>query len=327
MALSSKKQTTQSTQTTTPNNPAWVTSALQGYTDRVNQIGQNDASQYVTGPTATQTQAYNSAQTLGNNTGGIFSQAQKILSGLSDAYENPYTEGVINSAMADYDQQAGQLKASNAAAAAKNNAFGGSRYALTEALTNSQLNQDRSSLYSGLLSDAYDKSINNKLNTANALTGLGTAQGSDERANISTQLSAGADERAINQEQATADITLAQILGALYGQGQYGLLQGQTSTGNSTTTSSNSGMDVLGSLLQAGATAAGGGATGGLAKLFSDTRLKRDIEPAGLRNGRKWYRFRYLWSDQVHEGVMAQENPDIAMEGPGGFLMVDYGRL
>lgn len=65
---------------------------------------------------------------------------------------------------------------------------------------------------------------------------------------------------------------------------------------------------------------------------FSDARLKRDIRKVGqLANGLNLYRYRYLWSDKVYVGVMAQEvallEPKAVMHGPDGFLRVDYGRL
>jgi len=93
-----------------------------------------------------------------------------------------------------------------------------------------------------------------------------------------------------------------------------GQLAGQTGTVQKSPTD-------WGAILQGLGSAASGAA------MLSDRRLKRDIVPLGERAGRKWYQFRYLWSDDVHEGVMAQENMDIALEGPGGFLMVDYGAI
>jgi len=65
----------------------------------------------------------------------------------------------------------------------------------------------------------------------------------------------------------------------------------------------------------------------------SDVRLKRDIALVGrLDDGLGLYRFRYLWSDTVYVGVMAQEvallHPDAVVRGPlDGYLRVDYGRL
>jgi len=64
----------------------------------------------------------------------------------------------------------------------------------------------------------------------------------------------------------------------------------------------------------------------------SDIRLKRDIEPIGqLANGLDLYRYRYLWSDQLYVGVMAQEvaaiEPAAVMRGADGYLRVNYARL
>jgi hypothetical protein len=66
--------------------------------------------------------------------------------------------------------------------------------------------------------------------------------------------------------------------------------------------------------------------------LSSDRRLKRDIVLlACLTNSIGLYRFRYLWSDTVYIGVMAQEVAEIAPEaviqGADGFLRVNYARL
>ena len=64
----------------------------------------------------------------------------------------------------------------------------------------------------------------------------------------------------------------------------------------------------------------------------SDIRLKRDIAALGQHtNGLNLYRFRYLWSDTVHVGVMAQEvattRPNAVQQGADGYLRVDYARL
>jgi hypothetical protein len=65
----------------------------------------------------------------------------------------------------------------------------------------------------------------------------------------------------------------------------------------------------------------------------SDARLKRDITLVGrLDDGLGLYRYRYLWSDTVYVGVMAQEvaliHPDAVVRGSlDGYLRVDYGRL
>jgi outer membrane immunogenic protein len=65
----------------------------------------------------------------------------------------------------------------------------------------------------------------------------------------------------------------------------------------------------------------------------SDIRLKRDVVLiARLDNGLGIYRYRYVWSDTVYVGVMAQEvallRPDAIVRGSlGDYLRVDYSRL
>lgn len=67
--------------------------------------------------------------------------------------------------------------------------------------------------------------------------------------------------------------------------------------------------------------------------LVSDACLKRDITLVGrLDDGLGLYRYRYLWSDTVYVGVMAQEvaliNPEAVVRGSlDGYLRVDYNRL
>ncbi len=64
----------------------------------------------------------------------------------------------------------------------------------------------------------------------------------------------------------------------------------------------------------------------------SDIRLKRDIALLSrLDNGLGLYCYRYLWSDLVYVGVMAQEvekvMPEAVARGADGYLRVDYRRL
>ena len=64
----------------------------------------------------------------------------------------------------------------------------------------------------------------------------------------------------------------------------------------------------------------------------SDIRLKRDIAQVGeLDSGIGLYRYRYLWSDTIYVGVMAQEvaaaMPEAVQRGADGYMRVDYARL
>ena len=64
----------------------------------------------------------------------------------------------------------------------------------------------------------------------------------------------------------------------------------------------------------------------------SDARLKTDIVPVGTAaNGLPLYQYRYVGSDVVFEGVMAQDvlahTPDAVVMMPSGYMAVNYGLL
>lgn len=269
MGLSSKKQTTTQSSSSTPTNPDWVTGALQGYTQQVSDLGNKPATDYVAPLSGLQNQAIAGAGNLGGWQ-DMYTKASGLLNG--DDYGNPYTEGVIDSSLAGYDDQAGRISAGNSAAAAKNGAFGGSRYGILESQQEQDSNLGRAKLESGLRSDAYDKGVTNKLNTAGLLGSLGTSLGAGQRADVGTQLEAGGVQQQQDQQQRTADVTLAQIMGQLYGQGQYGLFQGNNAEGTSTTKSTPSTLDTIGKvaqLIQSIGSGGGGSSGSSLASMFS----------------------------------------------------------
>jgi hypothetical protein len=109
--------------------------------------------------------------------------------------------------------------------------------------------------------------------------------------------------------------------------------------GTSTTTASPSTLQILAGLGSMGAgmfsaPAGGTSAAAGLSAMFSDERLKTDIERLGDDpRGFGVYSYRYLWDDPGSRrvGFMAQEVaravPAAVLTHPSGFLMVDYGAL
>jgi hypothetical protein len=367
MGGQSKKTTSSSTQTTTPNNPTWVTNSLQGLNSRIGALGQVDPSSYVAPASDLQTQSYQAGANLGGNA-GLFGSASNIATGVASGgpslngggaqtstagllngggqsmnaaqlgdvsqYMNPYQKNVIDASNAYADQndaaQLGALKAQ----AAGSGAFGDSTYGIAQGQTIGQQALARQQTNAGLLAHGYDQAqalnqydtsnrqsagatnaelaqramlanqstaqdvalsntgyrqqsdlanqtaneqnTTNKLSAAGLLGNLGSAQGADARANATTQNALGQDERGIAQDQATAPLSLAEAMAKLYGANQFGLLQGQTSTGNSTSKTTQSG--GLGDALSGGlgllssigtlanpASAAGGG----IASLFS----------------------------------------------------------
>ena len=70
------------------------------------------------------------------------------------------------------------------------------------------------------------------------------------------------------------------------------------------------------------------GNAGGFGALFSDERLKTDIQRVGTTDGGvPVYTYRYIWGGPVHMGVMAQDVPEAAIQDKSGFLKVDYSRV
>jgi hypothetical protein len=59
--------------------------------------------------------------------------------------------------------------------------------------------------------------------------------------------------------------------------------------------------------------------------MFSDRRLKSDIQRIGTRNGVDWYSYTIFGKPQI--GVMADEVPWATFTHPSGYLMVDYRRV
>lgn len=69
----------------------------------------------------------------------------------------------------------------------------------------------------------------------------------------------------------------------------------------------------------------GVGSIAGAAGMFSDRRLKRNIQKIGQRNGVNWYSYEIFGRPQI--GVMADEVPHAAFQHPSGYWMVDYRKV
>jgi hypothetical protein len=82
---------------------------------------------------------------------------------------------------------------------------------------------------------------------------------------------------------------------------------------------------------QYGAQGRGGNVTPGISGIFSDRRLKTNIQRISTRSdGLGVYEFEYIWGGGKHIGLMAQEvlgiYPD-AVGSVGGYYTVDYSRV
>lgn len=70
-------------------------------------------------------------------------------------YQNPYTQQVIDAALADFDEYAGTQRAGLAAGAGATGAFGGSRYGIAEGQLEGELARGRASTEASLLDQQY----------------------------------------------------------------------------------------------------------------------------------------------------------------------------
>ena len=248
-------------------------------------------------------------------------------------------------------------EAANAAAAMR--AAAQNQFRLTDAdaaNTASRFGADAKNQAGQFNAQARDAALARQLQAGNSLTSLAETMGNDTRANLALQGALGADQRAIDQAFAQAPLSVLQQIAATYGGMPLNLLSGETTTGNSTSTSRTTdpmgAIGTLGSLALApftgGLSLAGLGAMGALGGAgamasralplaggigaFSDRRLKTDIEKIGEReDGLGVYVYRYLWSPVRFIGVMAQEvlkvKPEAVIHTPSGYMAVNYGAL
>lgn len=114
------------------------------------------------------------------------------------------------------------------------------------------------------------------------------------------------------------------MLGAA--QGQYNAALGASNASNASSAGTIGGLfGIGGSLLQ------GAGAAGGFGALFSDRRLKTNIQQVGTAdNGLPIYSYKYVWGGPVQLGYMADEVEQVAPDAVGeleGFKTVDYSKV
>ena len=358
--------------TSTSSLPDWATGPIQGSLARTYQLGTTtDPMSLVAGPSDLEKQGYRIASTLTPQpwnqdnavgwtndvalAGAPRVQAASLLDGLQN-YFNPYDQQVIQASAADFDANAAQTRAQQTLADAGARSFGGydSGAILGKSLTEGELARARGSLLSGLRQTGFNTATGlsnedaarrqqadalnaqmaqqqnqQKLAAANQVQSLVNGYDANARSNIATMGDVGGLFRGIQQAQQTAPLDLQSWLNSQVS----GLPLGLFGTTNETGTSSETGAtkNAPSGMSKAGQVASTAAAVLGL---FSDVRLKTDIEPAGTdAQGRAWYDYRYLWDPEgtIRRGVMAQEilhtDPEAVSVHPSGYLMVDYAKL
>lgn len=364
--MSKKSKTTETSNTnfntvTTPTNPEWVTSGVQGVQNRINSLLDMDASSLVPGASALQQEAFQGAQGLSAANPG-FGQAQEAVRslienptlatsrGLLDVdlerYQNPFQQGVIDTTLAGFDRSADRVRAQQALDMAKGQRFGGSRAAITASMTEGELAQQRAAQEAALRSAGFDRATglatgdlnreasvsqfnagqanSTRLAGAGLLGDLAQAQDANQRADLGLLADLGGAQREIDRQQLGADVEMTRLIAALNASQPYELFRGQTQSGteNKTGTSTTRTSDPMGTL----GTALQAGAI-----IFSDKRLKTDIKTVGEdASGRRLVSYRYKGDDKRRLGHIAQEvkkTDPHAVTKIGKHYAVDYGLL
>lgn len=283
---------------TSPTLPGWATSLTEGAAGQVGQVMGMDPARLVAPAHRLQTQAANRAAGLTGQPWN-FGQAAALTRGAADTswltphmntatpqaaagqasdylsrYQNPYLRDVVDSSAADFDANAGQVRAQQALDLAGSGAFGGSGAALTRSMTEGELARGRTSTLAGLRSQAFNTALGaaagdadratqtgianaqtalqdraqtvgfgfqgrqQQLQAADQLANLSAMFDANQRGNIATQAAVGDSFRSIDQQQRQAPVTHAQQVVAMLSGLPISLFRGEESTGTKTENSS-----------------------------------------------------------------------------------------
>lgn len=336
-----------STSTTNTSPPPQFLEAYQNLINQANPVAQTPYQAYsgplVAGLAPGQTQAINQAQ---NTTGiatpyyGQASQlAQQSATPLSTTpfsaqavqqYQSPYTQQVIDSTLANINQQnAGQQNQLTGSAIASGvNPFGGDRAGLASAEL--ARNQDLASnqTIAGLENQGYTQALGqfNTQNTLGLQTGAQNAATAANAAGLESSIGQGL------QASNTADINNLATTGGLAQQQQQNVDTSNYQQFQNQLQYPYQQLSWLAGITEgAGAGAGGTSSTTTPAPFFSlsDSRMKDDKEIVGkMKDGTPIYRFRYSGSPETQLGLMAQDvekrNPDAVARSPEGVKFVDY---
>ena len=246
-------------------------------------------------------------------------------------YMNPYTQSVINSTLPIMQQGLALSQNQNQDQAAAANAYGGSRQAIQQGVTQAQGAMNQAQMAAQLNQANYTQAqqgaeydigqnmtaqqanqqanqanINSMINAGTGLAGLGTAAQTNQRQQFLELSTAGAQEQQQAQNQINAQIgqfnqanqyPLQQfgILQSALGQTPYGSTTMGSSTGQSQTTTTPSVMSDIQSGLQGLGSMVGPGGPLNALMPGSDSHLKTDIQKVGVHQptGLPLYSYRY----------------------------------
>lgn len=292
MGKKSKSNTTTTNHSVvTPTTPDWLSNMSQSLNLGIQRIGGTSPYDYVAPLSALERQAESGAAGLGALRGGDARTAgsdawfSSLLSGgapsvssasLLDnlsAYYTPYREQVVDAATADFDANAGRIRAAQDLAIAGQGAFGGSGAALAKSQTEGELARARSSGLSQMLSEMFttsaglssqDADRRQQASSANAQLALQDSQmklqaaldrANSNRADITTQAALGAQLRGVDDATRRAPITTLASQVDMFSGLPLALFKGEvsdsTGTNNSTTKESGASLGEIAQLVGA----------------------------------------------------------------------------
>lgn len=288
----SSTSSTQTNSTTTPIVPPWASDLTQNVAGRVGGLLNSDPQSLVAPANGLQNLSAANATNLSGSpwnydaaadlTRGVAQADTPGIAGNIGQFMNPYVNNVVNASAADFDANAGKVRAQQALDLARSGAFGGSGAALAQSATEGELARARAATLSGLRSQGFSQALGaataqaqlqqqqqaQRLAAAGQLAGLSSGYDADQRANLASQLNVGDDLRGITQAQDQAPVTsTGQIVAMLQGL-PIGLFTGSTTNGTLNSTSNSTSKSSDGSSLlnlgAAAATALSGGSLGSI---------------------------------------------------------------
>lgn len=362
MGGKSKTQTTQQSSSTAP--PDYVSEAyqklFQSAQDAASKGYQSYGGQRVAGLSPEQeagiaatTAAAGKADPYFGKAGGYLDQSAQAISPIAYSGEalqqfmNPFQKDVIDATMAQTAENDRRQQQDLTGKAIMQGAWGGDRAGVAKAELARQQKMAADSTLAGLNSQNFSQALQafqqqqgvdlsarqsdaqRQASAGSQFMNLGQAAQDSALKDAYAQIQAGGVRQQNEQSKADADYEdwlseqaypfqsqswLANILGGI------GSGAGSTTSGSSTT--KGSGGSNAGSYLGAGVSL--------LSALFSDERLKEDIEQVGETfDGQPIYRYRFRGSPKTQIGLMAQDVEDVHPEAVGHFgdlKMVDYER-
>jgi hypothetical protein len=363
--------------------PPWINQAAQQNYALAQNISQQPLQQYqgqmVADVAPQMQQSWNTAASGGNAGAdqyaasqagyqGVLGQAPQQVTAAQlsqqnlQPYMNPYTQSVINKTMPIMQQQLGQQQIGNQSQAAGAGAYGGSRQAIQQGVTQAQgamnmgqmaaqLNQANfGQAQQGALADvasqnqaalanqaAQQQQANTNVAAATGLANLGTAAQQSQARNFTEQMTAGQAQQQQAQNELNAQQQKFQaawgypyqqlgVLQSALGQTPYGTATQGQSQGQTVQTQSNPMGNIMGGLTSLGSMFGSGGmfgAGGAFAMGGSDRRLKTDITRVGTHStGIPIHAYRYKGDPKTYPKIIGPMAEDVQKIAPGAVAKI-----